>query len=65
MTERIPFSKARVGERITFDNGYYMTGRIVGDFGVHDGMRMVNFQREGCSGPWVLKYAAHRSVRRA
>lgn len=65
MTDRIPFSAAKVGQRITFDNGYYMTGAITRNVGTHNGMRMVRFLADGEPTDRVMSYAAHRSVRNA
>lgn len=63
MADRIPFGEARKGETITFDAGYYMTGKIVRNIGTYDGKRMVEFAQDGNPIPHILSYAAHRSVR--
>ena len=60
--DRVPFSAVKVGELITFDNGYYMTGKITKSVGTHHGKRMVWFLRHDAESPMVLSYAAHRSV---
>ncbi len=62
MTDRVPFSEVRAGERITFDSGYYMTGTMVRSVGTHRGKRMVHFREDGGDRERVISYAAHRSV---
>jgi hypothetical protein len=59
---RKPFSAIKVGETITFDNGYYMTGHITRNVGTHNGKRMVHFLVDGAERDMVISYAAHRSV---
>lgn len=60
--QRKPFSEIKVGERIRFDNGYYMTGHITKNIGTHNGKRWVMFLVEGKERPNLVTYAAHRSV---
>ncbi|AXH67207.1 hypothetical protein SEA_WOFFORD_267 [Streptomyces phage Wofford] len=62
MSERKPFSTIQVGETITFDSGYYMTGKIVQNVSTHNGKRMVIFLVDGEHRDRVISYAAHRSV---
>lgn len=65
MPDRIPFNDVAVGEKITFDSGYYMTGEIVANVGRYSGKRMVEFREEGATVSQYISYACHRSVRRA
>ena len=60
--QRKPFSQVKVKERIRFDNGYYMTGRITANVGTHNGKRMVWFANEETGKLQLVCYAAHRSV---
>jgi hypothetical protein len=61
-TQREPFSSIEVGQRIRFDNGYYMTGHITKNVGTHSGKRMVHFFNEEWQKEMIVSYAAHRSV---
>jgi hypothetical protein len=59
---RKPFSAVAVGERITFDSGYYMTGHVTRNVGTHRGKRLVWFLDEATGRERLVDYAAHRSV---
>lgn len=59
---RKPFSDVVVGERVTFDNGYYMTGHVTKNLGTHNGKKMVMFFDEALNRERLINYAAHRSV---
>lgn len=60
--QRKAFSEIKVGETITFDNGYYMTGRITTNVGTHNGKRMAWFENDDTGKLMLVCYAAHRSV---
>lgn len=60
--DRVPFSAVKPGELITFDSGYYMTGKITRNVGTHNGKRMVWFLRHQDEYAIIVSYAAHRSV---
>lgn len=60
--QRKPFSEIKVNERIRFDSGYFMTGRITKNVGTYSGKRMVHFENEETGREHIISYAAHRSV---
>lgn len=59
---RVPFSSVETGQRIRFDNGYYMTGRVTAGLGTYGGKRMAWFVKDGDDRAQIVSYAAHRSV---
>lgn len=59
---RKAWSDVKIGETVTFDNGYYMTGHITRNVGTYNGMRMVHFLKDDSDREMIFSYAAHRSV---
>lgn len=60
--DRIPFSKVKAYDHITFDNGIYATGTVLACVGTYNGKRLIQFQEDGYAITRYLSYAAHRSV---